>query len=77
LEEKPLYMKSKELIIKEPEINRELQVNWLASADYLDGVVKLELSQKLKPYFLRLKEFFTKCRLYFYFKIDDIVTRNI
>jgi plasmid replication initiation protein len=41
-----------------------LQVNWLSSAEYLKGgVVELEVSQKLRPYLLQLKEHFTKYQL--------------
>ena len=38
----------------------ELQVGWLCSAEYFDGkgYVELEFSPKLKPYLLKLKEFF-------------------
>jgi len=42
--------------------DRELQMNWLASADYFNkiGVVELEISEKLKPFLLQLKKNFTK-----------------
>lgn len=45
--------------------NRELQLNWLASADYFDdkGFVELEISEKLKPFLLQLKNNFTKYNL--------------
>jgi len=45
--------------------NRELQLNWLASADYFNdkGFVELEISEKLKPFLLQLKENFTTYRL--------------
>ena len=45
--------------------NRELQLNWLASADYFDseGFVELEISEKLKPFLLQLKKNFTKYNL--------------
>jgi plasmid replication initiation protein len=57
-------LKQRELIIKEPKTDRELQLSWLASADYLgNGYVELELSQKLKPYLIKLKNFFTKIEL--------------
>ncbi|WP_051239999.1 replication initiation protein [Pontibacillus halophilus] len=42
-----------------------LVVNWLASAEYFDkeGEVELEISNKLKPYLLELKERFTTYHL--------------
>lgn len=41
---------------------REIELNWVASAEYIedDGVVELEISAKLRPYLLQLKERFTK-----------------
>jgi len=44
----------------------ELQMNWLASAQYKDklGIVELEISEKLKPFLLHLKRSFTKYNLY-------------
>lgn len=42
----------------------ELQVSWLSSAEYLNGgIIELEISQKLRPYLLQLKEHFTKYQL--------------
>lgn len=42
----------------------ELQVSWLSSAEYLKGgMIELEISQKLRPYLLQLKEHFTKYQL--------------
>lgn len=39
----------------------ELQISWLSSAEYFKGgIVELELSPKLKPYLLRVKEFYTR-----------------
>lgn len=43
--------------------NPDLQVNWLASAEYKNGIVELEFSQKLKPYLLALKDNFTAYQL--------------
>jgi plasmid replication initiation protein len=45
--------------------DRELQLNWLASADYFnkEGFVELEISEKLKPFLLQLKKNFTKYNL--------------
>lgn len=61
----------------------ELQVNWFASAEYFDneGIVEIELSSKLKPYLLQLKECFTSAefgnfidmRCQYSFKIYDLL----
>ena len=49
----------KDLKNKELTIN-DLDVNWLASAEYKkNGIVEIEISQKLKPYLLQLKSHFT------------------
>lgn len=44
---------------------RELQVGWLASAEYYEGkgVIELEFSQKMKPYLLQLRDAFIKYKL--------------
>ena len=56
-------LRSRELIIHKP--GSELQIGWLSSAEYFDGkgYVELEFSPKLKPYLLKLKEFFTSYQL--------------
>lgn len=53
----------KVLIIKTAD--SELQIGWLCSAEYFNrkGFVELEFSPKLKPFLLKLKEFFTKYQL--------------
>lgn len=53
------------LVIKNIIDQTELQVGWLASAEYFDGrgFVELEFSPKLKPYLLALKECFTQYQL--------------
>ena len=53
------------LIIKNPQEKKELQIGWLASAEYFEGegFVELEFSPKLKPYLLALKECFTQYQL--------------
>ncbi|TAL27657.1 MAG: RepB family plasmid replication initiator protein [Alphaproteobacteria bacterium] len=45
--------------------DRELQVAWLSSAEYIKskGIVELEFSPKLKPFLLQLKEHFTAYEL--------------
>lgn len=51
-------------------IGENLQVNWLASAEYMpnEGAIELEFSEKLKPFLLQLKEKFTS------FKLLDILS---
>jgi plasmid replication initiation protein len=45
--------------------DRELQVSWLSSAEYIpdEGAVELEFSPKLKPFLLQLKQHFTAYEL--------------
>lgn len=40
-----------------------LYVSWLASAQYDNGILEAEFSQKLEPYILELKSNFTKCNI--------------
>ena len=53
------------LVIKNLTDKKELQIGWLASAEYYEGegFVELEFSPKLKPYLLALKECFTQYQL--------------
>ena len=53
----------KVLIIKKA--GSELQIGWLCSAEYFDGkgYIQLKFDPELKPYLLKLKEFFTKYQL--------------
>ena len=53
------------LVIKNLKDKKELQIGWLASAEYSEGegFVELEFSPKLKPYLLALKECFTQYQL--------------
>ncbi|CAG7651230.1 replication initiation protein [Paenibacillus allorhizosphaerae] len=70
---KNIYTQIKEytygLMSKPFYIGENLQVNWLASAEYLpnEGIIELEFSEKLKPFLLQLKEKFTA------FKLKDIL----
>ncbi len=52
-------LQSKKIII--PKESGFLQATWFASAEYMndDDIVEIELSEKLKPYLLQLKECFT------------------
>lgn len=54
-----------EKTVEIPTEKSTLVVNWLASAEYFDqeGFVELEISSKLKPYLLELKERFTSYHL--------------
>jgi hypothetical protein len=54
---------SRVLEIQEP--GRLLQANWVSSAEYIDGdgMVNLCFDPLLKPYLLKLKGSFTRCRL--------------
>jgi len=57
--EKPLY------IPRSDDDNSFLMINWVSSAEYKEGkgVVEFEISKKLRPYLLSLKERFLKYRL--------------
>lgn len=57
--EKPLY------IPKEEDSNSFLMLNWVASAEYKEGegVVEFEISKKLRPYLLSVKDRFLKYKL--------------
>lgn len=53
------------LVIKDPVAKTELQASWLSSVKYFDGkgYIQLRFDPELKPYLLKLKEFFTKYQL--------------
>lgn len=63
----------------------ELQLNWFASAEYIDneGIVEIEFSSKLKPYLIQLKECYTSSPFGFYtdmkcqysFNLFDLLNR--
>ncbi|SHK64718.1 replication initiation protein [Tepidibacter formicigenes] len=56
-------LRKKEVIIKLDDNNKqkELITGWLSSIEYKgDGIIELEFSQKLVPYLLQLKKFYTK-----------------
>lgn len=54
--------------------NSILQVSWLSSAEYFEGkgYVELSFDPKLKPYLLKLKEFFTHYRLQHVIRLKSI-----
>lgn len=56
-------LRRRDLIVKTE--TGELQLGWLASAEYFDksGVVELEISEKMKPYLLNLQGCFTPYEL--------------
>lgn len=51
--------------IKDLDRNMVIQIPWIASAEYMlnSGVVRFQLSEKLVPYLILLKNNFTVCRL--------------
>ncbi|KZS45013.1 replication initiation protein [Paenibacillus glucanolyticus] len=59
-------LRSKEVVIDEPQMNSTLEANWLASARYYHGkgIIELEFSSQLQPYLLQLKQNFTKFKLW-------------
>ncbi len=60
-------------------LHDNLQVTWLASAEYFpgEGVVEVEFSPKLKPYLLQLKEKFTTYRLIDIIKLKSAYAMRI
>jgi plasmid replication initiation protein len=58
-----LSLIGKVMVIKKPD--GELHIAFLSSAEYYDkkGIVELEFSEKLKPYYLQLKQNFTSYHL--------------
>jgi plasmid replication initiation protein len=67
-------LKKKEIIIENLNFKGHfLDMNWLASAEYVgDGIIELEISQKLKPYLLQLKNHFTVLELNNILKLKSI-----
>jgi plasmid replication initiation protein len=59
--------------------NRLLQVGLLASAEYLkgEGVIELEISEKIRPYFIDLKRNFTSFRLQAAFGLNSKYAKRI
>ena len=59
--------------------NRLLQVGLLASAEYLKGtgVIELEISEKIRPYFIDLKRNFTSFRLQAAFSLNSKYAKRI
>lgn len=62
-----------------PTKNSTLVVNWLASAEYFDqeGYIELEISNKLKPYLLGLKERFTSYHLQYILKLNSFYSMRL
>ncbi|MEW4370339.1 replication initiation protein [Paenibacillus kandeliae] len=60
-------------------LHDNLQVTWLASAEYFpgEGVVEVEFSPKLRPYLLQLKEKFTTYRLIDIIKLKSAYAMRI
>ncbi len=58
----------KNITFEDPDNKKNYKyISWVASAEYVDGVLEIELSDKLKPYLLELKDNFTQ------FSISDII----
>jgi plasmid replication initiation protein len=59
--------------------NRFLQVGLLASAEYIkgEGVIELEISEKIRPYFIDLKRNFTSFRLQAAFSLNSKYAKRI
>lgn len=59
--------------------HRVLQVGLLASAEYLkgEGVIELEISEKIRPYFIDLKRNFTSFRLQAAFNLSSKYAKRI
>jgi len=64
-----LSLQKKVMTLKKLDEPGFLQVSWLASADYKtnQGKVEIEISQKLKPYLLQLREQFLK------YPLEDVI----
>ncbi|WP_052714303.1 replication initiation protein [Paenibacillus dauci] len=60
-------------------VHDNLQVTWLASAEYFpgEGMIEVEFSPKLKPYLLQLKEKFTTYRLQDIIKLKSAYAMRI
>lgn len=67
------------LSIRDLDKNTLLQVPWLASAEYVygEGIVNLQISEKLAPYLLKLKGEFTITRLSDLMKFKSIYAIRI
>ncbi|PRY00206.1 replication initiator protein [Pontibacter ummariensis] len=70
-------LRSREYIIEDEK--RVLQVGLLASAEYIkgEGVIELEVSEKVRPYLIDLKNNFTSFRLHAAFSLTSKYAKRI
>lgn len=70
-------LRSREYVIKQEK--RTLQVGLLASAEYLhgQGVIELEISEKMRPYLYDLKRNFTSFRLQAAFNLSSKYAKRV
>ncbi|TXK21243.1 replication initiation protein [Pontibacter qinzhouensis] len=70
-------LRSREYIIEDEK--RVLQVGLLASAEYIkgEGVIELEVSEKVRPYLIDLKSNFTSFRLHAAFSLTSKYAKRI
>ena len=70
-------LRSREYVIEDNK--RRLQVGLLASAEYLkgEGVIELEVSEKMRPYLIDLKRNFTSFRLQAAFNLSSKYAKRI
>ena len=72
-------LRSREYIIRNEKERRTLQVGLLASAEYLhgQGIIELEVSEKMRPYLIDLKRNFTSFRLQAAFNLSSKYAKRI
>ena len=70
-------LRSREYVIEDNK--RRLQVGLLASAEYLkgEGVIELEVSEKMRPYLIDLKRNFTSFRLQAAFNLSSKYAKRV
>ena len=70
-------LRSREYVIEDN--TRRLQVGLLASAEYLkgEGVIELEVSEKMRPYLIDLKRNFTSFRLQAAFNLSSKYAKRV
>lgn len=70
-------LRTREYVIEDN--NRVLQVGLLASAEYLkgEGIIELEISEKMRPYLVDLKRNFTSFRLHAAFSLSSKYAKRI
>jgi len=68
-----------EKTVEIPTENSTLVLNWLSSAEYFEkeGYIELEISSKLKPYLLELKQRFTSYQLRYILRLRSFYSARI